>query len=198
MFFITVVRGAIIKIGEEREKRFILVQIELLKIEGLIFVLGFLCMRVSYTNIEYWKVNKYWLWVSSFQWRASMFAIQRLLPTFIIFVFILLSGLVDCDYEEVYENNYTLFEPLANMKDSQPDGFIARIPVYAIGARDAHIILTTSNSPDWQKDWAYEFRKTSWILMGGSPIDYLLLSCLIFPSDRRLWQLKNHHSQKEQ
>lgn len=53
MFFITVVRGAIIKIGEEREKRFILVQIELLKIEGLIFVLGFLCMRVSYTNIEY-------------------------------------------------------------------------------------------------------------------------------------------------
>lgn len=71
------------------------------------------------------------------------------------------AGLVDCDYYSVFENVYSKFEPLANVKDSQPDGFIARFPVYALGARDAHILLTTSDAPLLTRDWAYEFCETT-------------------------------------
>lgn len=74
------------------------------------------------------------------------------------------AGLVDCDYYEAYENNYTLFEPLTNLPNSQPDGYIARFPVYAIGARDAHIILTQTNTPNWETDWAYEICKNCKLL----------------------------------
>lgn len=67
--------------------------------------------------------------------------------------------MVDCEYFDSFENNYTLFEPLTNIEDSQPDGYIARFAFYALGSRDAHIILTDTNKPNWEKDWAYEFRK---------------------------------------
>lgn len=76
-----------------------------------------------------------------------------------LFIINLSVGLVDCDYYEAYENNYTLFEPLTNLPNSQPDGYIARFPLYAIGARDAHIILTETNTPNWEKDWTYEICK---------------------------------------
>lgn len=67
--------------------------------------------------------------------------------------------MVDCDYYKATENKYELFEPLSSIANSQPDGYIARFPIYALGARDAHIVLTQSDKPDWEKDSAYEICK---------------------------------------
>jgi len=71
------------------------------------------------------------------------------------------SRLVDCNYYESFENDYKVFEPLTNFPNSQPDGYIARFSYYAVGTRDAHLLLSVSNAPNLEKDWAYE------ILIGG-------------------------------
>lgn len=48
---------------------------------------------------------------------------------------------------------------LSNVKDAQPSGYYARIPVYIIGPRDGHIILSTNETPNRDKDFVYEFGK---------------------------------------
>lgn len=67
------------------------------------------------------------------------------------------SRLIDCDYYKTTEYNYTQFVNLNDVKDAQPTGYFARVPVYVIGARDGHIVLSKTNTPNRDTDFAYEF-----------------------------------------
>lgn len=69
------------------------------------------------------------------------------------------SGLVDCDYYKTDEYQYSQFVDLSNVKDAQPTGYYARVPVYLIGPRDAHIILSPNSTVDRDHDFIYEFCK---------------------------------------
>jgi len=71
------------------------------------------------------------------------------------------SRLIDCDYYKTDDYNYSTNSiHLKNVKDAQPDGYYARVPVYFIGSRDAHVVLspidfsTVSSSALF---FAYEF-----------------------------------------
>lgn len=67
-------------------------------------------------------------------------------------------GLIDCDYYKTDEYVYNEFVDLSNVKDAQPTGYYARIPVYIIGPRDGHIILSVNSTLNRDKDFVYEFR----------------------------------------
>lgn len=67
------------------------------------------------------------------------------------------AGLIDCDYYKTTEYNYSQFVNLNDVKDAQPTGYYARVPVYVIGARDGHIVLSKTNTPNRDTDFAYEF-----------------------------------------
>lgn len=41
---------------------------------------------------------------------------------------------------------FWLFYFLKDIKDAQPDGYYARVPVYLIGNRDANIVLSAADS----------------------------------------------------
>lgn len=69
------------------------------------------------------------------------------------------AGLTECDYYKTEEYNYTHFVDLNSIKDAQPTGYYARVPIYVIGPRDGHIFLSTTNKPNRDKDFAYEFGK---------------------------------------
>lgn len=49
---------------------------------------------------------------------------------------------------------------LSSLKEPQPDDLYARVPIYVIGQRDAHIVLSTTNTPNREKDFIYEIRKS--------------------------------------
>lgn len=79
--------------------------------------------------------------------------------TYIFTLCFLFPGLTECDYYKTEEYNYTHFVELNKIEDTQPTGFYARVPVYVIGPRDAHIILSTTDKPNRDKDFVYEFCK---------------------------------------
>lgn len=96
--------------------------------------------------------------ISRIAW-IQFWPINSLFANFFIFNFALVSGLVDCDYYQTNEYNYTHFVELSSLKDAQPTDYWARVPVYVIGPRDAHIILSTTNTPNRDVDFVYEIRK---------------------------------------
>lgn len=69
--------------------------------------------------------------------------------------FLRISGLTDCDYYKTDEYIYTKYVDLKTIRDAQPDGYYARIPVYLIGPRDGHIVLSTTDST--ALPFVYEF-----------------------------------------
>lgn len=69
------------------------------------------------------------------------------------------AGLVDCDYYKTNEYNYTHFVELSSLKDAQPTDYFVRVPLYVLGPRDGHIILSTTNTPNRTDDFVYEIRK---------------------------------------
>lgn len=48
---------------------------------------------------------------------------------------------------------------LNSLKEPQPDDLYARVSTYIIGQRDAHIILSTTNTPNREEDFVYEICK---------------------------------------
>lgn len=66
----------------------------------------------------------------------------------------LFLGLIDCDYFKTDDYNYTKFVDLKKINDAQPDGYYARVPVYLIGSRDAHVVLSPAASSAFS---VYEF-----------------------------------------
>lgn len=64
-----------------------------------------------------------------------------------------------CNYYSSFNYDYKHFVKLSDIKNSQPDGFILRIILYIQGARDGNIILATSDHPNFERDYLYEFGK---------------------------------------
>lgn len=61
-----------------------------------------------------------------------------------------------CRLYQEWENDYNKFFNLSQIPDIQPDGYLVRFPFYILAERDAHIIFTENDDPDWQADYAYE------------------------------------------
>ncbi|XP_031620433.1 uncharacterized protein LOC116338976 [Contarinia nasturtii] len=68
------------------------------------------------------------------------------------------SRLTECDYYKTDDYNYTHFVELsADIKVPESIDNCTRVSVYLIGPRDAHIILSSTNKPNRDKDFVYEF-----------------------------------------
>lgn len=91
-----------------------------------------------------------------------MFFINLNLTIFFSSKFYFFTGLTECDYYKNNEYNYSQFVELSSLKEPQPDDLHARVPIYVIGPRDAHIVLSTTNTPKREKDFVYEIRKLIW------------------------------------
>lgn len=62
-----------------------------------------------------------------------------------------------CKHTQSWEDVYSTPVKLDSIKNSQPDGYVVRIPVLVKGVRDAHILLQSGNSAN-PKD-GYEIGK---------------------------------------
>lgn len=72
------------------------------------------------------------------------------------------------EYEE-WDDNYRQMMKLSDVAGSQPDGFLVRFPFYVIAERDAHIVFSASENPDWFVDDVYEFGKYN------NPFSFILI-----------------------
>lgn len=64
-----------------------------------------------------------------------------------------------CGYYTISDYDYRHFVKISDIKGSQPDGYILRIIIYIQGARDGNILLATSDHPNYERDFVYEFGK---------------------------------------
>lgn len=64
-----------------------------------------------------------------------------------------------CKWYEAWENEYKQFHKLSDIKDSQPEGYLVKLPLYVFGPRDAHIVLSQTDKPNWETDSVYEIGK---------------------------------------
>lgn len=110
--------------------------------------------------------------------------------------FCLFLGLVDCDYYTTDDYSYVNLVNLESIDDAQPTGYHARIPVYLIGPRDGHIILSTTNTPNRDEDFVYEFCEFCFSIKTNC----FLLNLSIFMRNDNfsvwwLWKYQNDYSQ---
>lgn len=66
-----------------------------------------------------------------------------------------------CAYYTNSDYDYKQFVKISDIKNSQPDGYIIRIILYIQGARDGNVLLSTSDHPNFEKDFVYEFGNTA-------------------------------------
>lgn len=65
---------------------------------------------------------------------------------------------VDCDYFATNRSDYDTFIPIKNLTNIESsDGYIVRFPLIKIGSRNAYIVFTDTDSPNWSVDKNYEF-----------------------------------------
>ncbi|XP_031630189.1 uncharacterized protein LOC116345171 [Contarinia nasturtii] len=67
-----------------------------------------------------------------------------------------------CKQYEEWDDNYREMMNLSDVSGSQPDGYLVRFPFYALAERDAHIVFTETENPDWFSDEVYEFVFAGW------------------------------------
>lgn len=48
---------------------------------------------------------------------------------------------------------------LSDVPGAQPDGYLVRFPFYVLAERDANIVFSETENPDWFVDNVYEFGK---------------------------------------
>lgn len=69
-----------------------------------------------------------------------------------------------CKYYEEWDDNYRQMMKLSDVPSSQPEGYLVRFPFYALAERDAHIVFSETENPDWFADDVYEFGKSKEIV----------------------------------
>lgn len=52
--------------------------------------------------------------------------------------------------------DYKDYVKISDIANSQPDQYILRLVLFIQGGRDANILLTTSNQPNFERDFVYE------------------------------------------
>lgn len=70
-------------------------------------------------------------------------------------------GLKQCQTIQVKDNHYTKFFPLESLSNVH-EGVLVSLPLLIQGERNAHIILTTTDKPNWETDSVYEFVIGGW------------------------------------
>lgn len=89
------------------------------------------------------------------------FSFSRLSHTFSRYGILTSVLVTKCGYIAVSTYDYKNFIKISDIKNSQPDGYILRIVLYIQGARDGNILLSTSDHPNFERDFVYEFGKLS-------------------------------------
>lgn len=70
------------------------------------------------------------------------------------------SGLKkQCKEYVEWDDNYRQLMPLSDIPGVQPDDYLVRFPFYVVAERDAHIVFSPTDNPDWFADDVYEFGK---------------------------------------
>lgn len=64
-----------------------------------------------------------------------------------------------CGYYSNSDYDYKQFIKISDIKNASPDGYILRIVLYIQGARDGNVLLATSDHPNYERDFVYEFGK---------------------------------------
>lgn len=64
-----------------------------------------------------------------------------------------------CGYYSISDYDYRHYIKISDIKDAQPDGYIVRLIFYIQGARDGNVLLATSDHPNFERDFVYEFGK---------------------------------------
>lgn len=73
------------------------------------------------------------------------------------FFLLVLVLVTKCNFYSISDYDYKKFIKLSDIQNSQPDGYIVRIVLYIQGARDAHVLLATTDHPNYERDFVYEF-----------------------------------------
>lgn len=64
-----------------------------------------------------------------------------------------------CKQHEESDDNYKILMNINELSGAQPDGYSIRFPFYVLGERDASVVFTETQDPDWFSDNVYEFSK---------------------------------------
>lgn len=76
------------------------------------------------------------------------------------FFLVLITGLIkQCELHEEKDYVYKKLLPINSITYGQQEGYMVRLSFYVIADRDAHIIFTTSDQPNYATDSAYEICK---------------------------------------
>lgn len=75
------------------------------------------------------------------------------------FLFVITGLKRQCQLYQEWEYDYNKFFNISDIPGIQPEGYLVRFPFYILADRDAHIIFTETDDPDWQADYAYEISK---------------------------------------
>lgn len=62
----------------------------------------------------------------------------------------------NCKSYEEWDEEYRTLMPLADVPGVQPDNYLVRFPFYILAERDANIVFTETQDPDWLVDNVYE------------------------------------------
>lgn len=54
------------------------------------------------------------------------------------------------------ENGYEKVFAISDIGEIQPEGYLAKFTVFALGERDANIMLSSTSQPDLKRDFVYE------------------------------------------
>lgn len=81
-----------------------------------------------------------------------------LLADLLVFVAFSLSlGLQkNCKTFEEWDEEYRTMIPLADVPGVQPENYLVRFPFYILAERDANIVFSETQDPDWLVDNVYE------------------------------------------
>lgn len=62
----------------------------------------------------------------------------------------------ECSKIGVFDGEYIQYHKISDIRGTQPDGYLARIPVFVEANKDVTILLTTSSRPDMENDKLYQ------------------------------------------
>lgn len=81
-----------------------------------------------------------------------------LIPNIVLLAFRFSStGLVQqCQLREERNYDYKKLTKIDDVPGIKPNGYLVKLPVYILSARDAHIVFAATESPNWTRDYVYE------------------------------------------
>lgn len=82
-----------------------------------------------------------------------------------VICFLVSSGMQkNCKKTEVESGQYETMIPLSDIPNVQPEGFLVRFPFYILAERDAKIVFSETENPDWLIEEVYEVGKNTFFI----------------------------------